>query len=111
MVEAHDAMMAQTFACKDVERRPVAVSNSTGRYSTWSHASYRTRDDSVSRTLCGKRFYDPSVDAGGWQSVNCSRCQRSIARLNRLEAQHAAETARARAAIADAAEERSTPNA
>lgn len=94
--------MAQTFACKDTERRPVTVSNYTARYSTWAHASYRTRYDSVSATLCGKRFYDPSVDAEGWASVNCSACLRSIARLERAATRDAAETAQARSAIAEA---------
>ncbi len=81
--------MAQTFACGDTEKRRVTVSNCTARYVTWRHAGYRTRYDSVSRTLCGRKCYDPWTDGDDWRTVDCRKCLAAIARLNRIAAEGA----------------------
>lgn len=71
-------MTMATFACADTERRRVAVVNHTRRYFTYVHAAYSLRYDTVSKTLCGKRFYDPSVEGYDWEPVNCRVCLRAM---------------------------------
>jgi hypothetical protein len=83
---ATTAITAATFACARDERERVAVSNHTRRYRTWNHAAYAVGYDGVSKTLCGRRFYDPYPEARrpeAWNAVSCSRCLKGIARLER----------------------------
>lgn len=75
------ALTLNQFACVERRREPVTITNHTARYRTWHHAAYRVGYDSVSKTLCGRRFYDPMPEGQGWDTVDCESCKKAMARL------------------------------